>query len=76
MVYERADADGSEGATYGDVSSFLDLRMLRDLVAGGSCLPQPLLDSRHLAFYQVADCESAVQPLVLVLRLRYRFMVL
>ena len=67
MVYERADADGSEGATYGDVSSFLDLRMLRDLVAGGSCLPQPLLDSRHLAFYQVADCESAVQPLVLVL---------
>jgi PAS domain S-box-containing protein len=66
-VYERVGAGGNINATEKDVSSFLDLGMLRDLVMGGSCLPQPLLDSRHLSCYQTVYCGSEIQPLVLVL---------
>ena len=66
FVYERAGASGNDSAIDGDVSSFLDLEMLRGLTAGGSGLPQPLLDAQHLAYYQVVDCKSAVQPLILV----------
>jgi len=67
FVYERTGSNAEQDAGGGDLSSFLSLDVLRDMAVDKSCLPQPLLDSRHLSYYQAADCDSALRPVVLVL---------
>ncbi|MCX6834765.1 MAG: ATP-binding protein [candidate division Zixibacteria bacterium] len=67
FVYERAGSNAGQEAGSRDLSSFLSLDVLRDMAADKSRLPQPVLDSRHLTYYQAVDCGSTVQPAVLVL---------
>jgi two-component system sensor kinase FixL len=64
LVHRRAGTDPSEGD--GDVSGFVDLAMLENLSAGGLCLPQPLLDTRYLAYYEFVNCDSGRPPTILV----------
>ena len=66
-VYESTGRARTSEAPDSDVSSFLDLATLRDLAVRGTCLPRPLMDTRHLAYYQVLDCERPSPRTVLVI---------